>query len=437
MASGHLNTVRVIVRAMKQVTFQELLEIAQKGDSDAQYALAGAFASAGKTEEAEKWLKTAALTGNPDALYTLATRRMNTEPEIDSAMDDLRKAAEKGSTAAQRLVGAFHAEGLSAHRDWAVAVDHVIAAAKAGDAPAMSELAMVLLAHDPEDHDGAALLELGSQADPVAGAVYARMAGEGRKNTDAGIANFAMQRLEAARYPHTAYLREKLPQEEAKAPTEESIPNWERAEDILKTEPEVREIAGETFCETPSATVYRGAFTAEECEYLIAYGAERLQPSEIVDPLTGQRRPDDVRTSLTAVLGPVDYDLVTAMFNRRLAALVSEPKNHGEFLGVLNYSQGQEYRPHSDWLPPGKELERSGQRVATTLIYLNDDYEGGETHFLEPDVKFKGAPGDVLAFRNVTAKGDPDNESRHAGLPVTSGAKWLGSKWFREKRYAF
>ena len=125
------------------------------------------------------------------------------------------------------------------------------------------------------------------------------------------------------------------------------------------------------------------------------------------------------------------------MFNRRLAALAGEPKDHGEFLGVLNYNQGQEYRPHSDWLPPGNELERSGQRVATTLIYLNDDYEGGETHFLEPDLKFKGATGDVLAFRNVTATGDPDNESRHAGLPVTSGAKWLGSKWFREKPYTF
>jgi len=427
----------ISVRAMNQITFKELHELAEKGDSHAQYALAGALASSGRSAQAQPWLKAAADQDNPDAIYTLSTQQMNSEQDIDEVIDDLRKAAENGSTAAQRLMGAFHAEGLSAHRDWTTAVDYVLRAANAGAAPAICELAMIVLAHNPEDSDGTALLELALQADPVAAAVYVRMAGHGGQNIDVNIAQFAMQNLEEVRYPQAVSLRATLPDGVAKAPTESSIPDWDRVEKIFRSEPNVNEVIGEQLSESPNAIVYRNAFTPEECEYLIAHGAERLRPSEIVDPATGQTRPDDVRTSLTAVLGPVDYSLAIANFNHRLAALAGEPKEYGEFLSVLNYEKGQEYRPHSDWLPPGPELDRSGQRVATTLLYLNDEYEGGETHFLESDLKFKGTPGDVLVFRNVTATGDPDQESRHAGLSVTAGSKWLGSKWFREKRYTF
>ena len=209
---------------MEKVTFKELQDLAQKGEPDAQYALAGLLASAGKGAEADRWLQAAAVNGNPDALYTLSTRRMNSEPEIESAMKDLRKAADDGSTAALCLMGAFHAEGFGVEHDWTRAADNVLAAARSGDVSAMTELAMVVLAHDGQDPDGAKILELASQADPVAGAAYVRMAAEGRQNTDPGIANFSMERLEAARYPHATYLRERLPQSEAKAPTEESIP---------------------------------------------------------------------------------------------------------------------------------------------------------------------------------------------------------------------
>ena len=40
---------------------------------------------------------------------------------------------------------------------------------------------------------------------------------------------------------------------------------------------------------------------------------------------------------------------------------------------------GQEYRPHFDAIG-----NADNQRVLTFLVYLNDDYEGGETDFLTP-----------------------------------------------------
>ena len=69
------------------------------------------------------------------------------------------------------------------------------------------------------------------------------------------------------------------------------------------------------------------------------------------------------------------------------------------------------------------------------LIWLNDDYEGGETDFADVGVRVKGGVGDLLLFHNVTGDGLPDQRMIHAGLPVTSGVKWMASRWIRGRDY--
>ena len=61
---------------------------------------------------------------------------------------------------------------------------------------------------------------------------------------------------------------------------------------------------------------------------------------------------------------------------------------------VLHYAAGQEITNHFDFLNTEMpnyedELSRRGQRVITFLIYLNDDYGGGETEFPELGVRHK------------------------------------------------
>ena len=117
--------------------------------------------------------------------------------------------------------------------------------------------------------------------------------------------------------------------------------------------------------------------------------------------------------------------------------MVGEPYERGEFLSVLQYRQEEEYRPHFDWLGAGGDLDLHGQRSRTALVYLNDDYTGGETKFMTPDLSVVGQPGDLLTFANVDKRGAQDMNSRHAGAPVTQGVKWLASKWYRERAYRF
>ncbi|MBF8292745.1 MAG: hypothetical protein HW392_1572, partial [Steroidobacteraceae bacterium] len=45
----------------------------------------------------------------------------------------------------------------------------------------------------------------------------------------------------------------------------------------------------------------------------------------------------------------------------------------------------------------------------------------------------KGRRGDALVFANVDDSGAPDYQTVHAGLPPTSGVKWLLSQWVRDR----
>ncbi len=179
---------------------------------------------------------------------------------------------------------------------------------------------------------------------------------------------------------------------------------------------------------SPAVSIARAAFTADECAYLAEVTAARFQPAGTVDPQTGRIVRDPIRTSDLAAFPLVDETPVVHAINRRLAALAELPVDHGEPLQILRYRPGQEYKLHSDALPGV-----SNQRVATALIYLNADYDGGATAFPRLDWSFRGNPGDVLIFRSVGDDGRPDPRAVHAGLPVTTGEKLIASRWMRER----
>jgi hypothetical protein len=107
---------------------------------------------------------------------------------------------------------------------------------------------------------------------------------------------------------------------------------------------------------------------------------------------------------------------------------------------ILNYAVGQRFQPHTDYFNPdipstAAEMRANGQRVATALVYLNEEgLEGGETAFPRLGFNYRGRKGDALVFFNVDAAGKPDPRTLHAGLPPTRGEKWLLSQWIRNRR---
>jgi prolyl 4-hydroxylase len=179
---------------------------------------------------------------------------------------------------------------------------------------------------------------------------------------------------------------------------------------------------------SPEVRLFPSLFSAAECDYLIAAAEPTLRPSFVIDPASGKEVPNPVRTSGGTAFPFVDENPAVNALNRRLAAASGTDVRSGEPLQVLRYEPGQQYRNHSDALPG---VSPAQQRVLTFLVFLNEDFEGGETAFPHLGLKVRGRRGDGLLFRNASAQGIPEPRSLHAGLPVTRGVKHLASRWIR------
>ncbi|AXK41947.1 2OG-Fe(II) oxygenase [Erythrobacter aureus] len=178
----------------------------------------------------------------------------------------------------------------------------------------------------------------------------------------------------------------------------------------------------------PNIWAIRGFLSASECRYLIDLSKPQLRDSVVVNPATGALMKDPIRNSRAATFPFVRENAVLHAINRRIAAATNSTYEQGEPTQILAYDTGQEYKSHLDTLP-----NTANQRKFTFLVYLNDDYSGGETQFNAIQWSFKGKPGDALLFQNIDHTGQPCPLSVHAGCPVQSGTKYLLSKWIRER----
>jgi Rps23 Pro-64 3,4-dihydroxylase Tpa1-like proline 4-hydroxylase len=89
---------------------------------------------------------------------------------------------------------------------------------------------------------------------------------------------------------------------------------------------------------------------------------------------------------------------------------------HDEGYSILKYKDGMQYKQHYDCGP------LFASRVVSMLIYLNDEYAGGELEFPYLGVKHKPNTGDVILF--------PSNYTfSHIAHPVTEGTKYCVVTW--------
>lgn len=190
--------------------------------------------------------------------------------------------------------------------------------------------------------------------------------------------------------------------------------------------------------EAPRIHTIEGFMSAAECAWMIARGREALKPASVYDNEKGGAAQVSDRSNSAANLDLRFVDLMLVLLRTRIAHTLGAPGPALEPTNVLHYAPGQEFRQHVDYLDrsnPGlaADMDARGQRVMTFLVYLNDDYEGGETEFPRLPARFKGRTGDALVFANVDAGGMGDPRTLHAGLPPKRGEKWLLSQWVRDR----
>ncbi|EOY04915.1 Oxoglutarate/iron-dependent dioxygenase - like 10 [Theobroma cacao] len=198
---------------------------------------------------------------------------------------------------------------------------------------------------------------------------------------------------------------------------------------------------------SPRIIVLHNFLSNEECDYLRAVAQPRLQISTVVDARTGKGIKSNVRTSSGMFLSPTErkYPMIQAI-EKRISVFSQIPAENGELIQVLRYEKDQFYKPHHDYFSDTFNLKRGGQRIATMLMYLSNDVEGGETYFpmagtgdcscggkIVKGLSVKPVKGDAVLFWSMGLDGQSDPNSIHGGCEVLSGEKWSATKWMRQK----
>lgn len=86
-----------------------------------------------------------------------------------------------------------------------------------------------------------------------------------------------------------------------------------------------------------------------------------------------------------------------------------------ESMNINRYMPGQQYHVHAD-------AGAKSPRVLSALVYLNDDFDGGETEFVYHDVAISPKAGRLVIFPS-------DFAYSHAALPPSDGVKYSAALW--------
>ncbi|MCW3466650.1 prolyl hydroxylase family protein [Chitinophaga nivalis] len=165
-------------------------------------------------------------------------------------------------------------------------------------------------------------------------------------------------------------------------------------------------------------------FTDEECEYVIWYCEQQqlFDKSKVLQEGTSIIK-SYLRSSYNAYLGAEDDPVLKKLYDKITTCLQID-SNRLEGLQCVRYQPYQEFKPHYDNGP-------ASPRKHTLLVYLNDDFTGGETYFPEIDFTVQPVKSTALMFTNIDEQLQSIPGSVHAGLPVVSGTKYACNIWIK------
>ncbi|MBS1636685.1 MAG: 2OG-Fe(II) oxygenase [Bacteroidetes bacterium] len=154
--------------------------------------------------------------------------------------------------------------------------------------------------------------------------------------------------------------------------------------------------------------------TADECDNYIIWSEQKGYEEAKVQVYGTQMMMKAVRNNSRITF--IDHELAGKIWDR-FKPFAQERFANSHVLGLnemfrfYKYEPGQRFKKHID----GSYIRNAEESsYFTLLIYLNDDFEGGETTFQYHTVKPK--KGTALVFYHGI---------RHAGEPITRGTKYV------------
>lgn len=212
------------------------------------------------------------------------------------------------------------------------------------------------------------------------------------------------------------------------------------------------------FSEDPLIIYIPEFITESEASHLESISANRFTSSQIADQ-TGQQQLASTRTSRSTSL---NSDQVVRCIEERALQFqgYDKPRTHLEPLQAVQYSLGENYKPHTDWFtsPTQTTQQYGGNRLTSFFVYIaaSPDIVGGGTQFplldapknerwceyvncdagWDEGVTFRPIARNAVFWKNLKkGKGESgvgDRRTLHAGLPVQRGSKLGMNIWTRE-----
>lgn len=174
--------------------------------------------------------------------------------------------------------------------------------------------------------------------------------------------------------------------------------------------------------------------TEDQCLQIIQYSSKKLTDSMVVGGMDKSiRKSKQTWIEKTNPMVKPIYEYLTKTYNI--------PIENAEDLQVVRYLPNEFYNEHHDSCCDDVQechdfVKRGGQRKLTVVIYLNNDFKGGETYFKNLDKKYKPSTGSAIVFYPLAKDSNLCHpKALHAGLPVKSGEKWIANVWFRENTF--
>ena len=212
---------------------------------------------------------------------------------------------------------------------------------------------------------------------------------------------------------------------------------WRRLRESIDLEKWVVPAEPKQVCDWPKIWTAENFTTPELCAWLVSRGKDNLRPSMMFD---GQKTVFlAIRNCSDFPFTLVDGGVVLLLLRIRISLLTGLTVEQMEPPQIFHYALGQEIKAHYDSLydrehPYGRDGTYQGDRLATFLMYLNDDYEGGDLDFVKVGFSYKGKTGDGLFFASMR-EGKPDPQSLHGARPITQGEKYIFSQWIHDRPF--
>jgi hypothetical protein len=173
--------------------------------------------------------------------------------------------------------------------------------------------------------------------------------------------------------------------------------------------------------DTDDVFVIDDFFTVSECAAAITHGEALGFEEASVNTIGGSRMRKDIRDNSRAMFD--DHSIAAHFFERARPFLPEVLRRNWRIVGFnerwryYRYDVGERFKPHYDGSVRRSEVERT---FLTFMVYLNDDFLGGETKFYflreDPYLEVRPVTGQALVFAH---------ERLHEGAELLRGRKYV------------